>query len=68
MARICLLCDSVEIELEIHFLMDCSYCSNIRRLVCAKNYSNKICNSEKQFLDILSTDRDYFGKAASIQI
>ena len=31
-ARICLLCDSGEIESEIHFLMDCSYFSDKRRL------------------------------------
>ena len=28
--RICLLCDSGEIESEIHFLMDCSYFSDKR--------------------------------------
>ena len=30
--RICLLCDSGKIELEIYFLMDCSYFSDKRRL------------------------------------
>ena len=30
--RICLLCDSREIESEIHFLMDCPYFSDKKRL------------------------------------
>ena len=32
--RICLLCDSGQIESEIHFLVDCDYFSNL-----CKNYS-----------------------------
>ena len=51
--KICLLCDSGKIESEIHFLMDCSYFSDKRRLFfnfvqkIIQNFKN--CNSEKQF-------------------
>ena len=64
--RTCLLCDSGEIESEIHFLMDCFYFSEARLLFF--NFVQKIllnfknCNSEKQLLDLLSTDETVLKK------
>ena len=64
--RICLLYDSGEIESEIHFLMDCFYFSDNRQLFF--NFVQKIIpnfndfNSEKQFLDLFSTEKEIILK------
>ena len=65
-ARVCLLSDSGKNELKIQYLMDYSHFSDKRRLFFnfvqkfIPNFKN--CNSERQFLDLLSTDNEIILK------
>ena len=65
-AGVCLLSDSLKNELKIQYLMDYSYFSDKRRIFF--NFVQKFipylknCNSERQFLDLLSTDNEIILK------